>query len=135
MSYIPSPNFQKRQRVSSHIHCVSVNNTSSFVYGGWDGFSVVFNDLYVLTIPGFVWFQVTSDEQSTRVEHTCEVIGRRQMAVIGGLSNPSSWIDPDPFTQGLGVFDMSNMTWSSSYSANADAYETPEPVKSWYYNG
>lgn len=94
----------------------------------------IFDDLYVLTIPGFYW-QAVYNGNSPRTRHTCEVIGNRQMVVVGGLSNRASWTDPDPFLQGLGIFDMTDMNWSPSYNANAAAYESSEAVKSWYDQG
>ncbi|KAK4541670.1 hypothetical protein LTR36_007814 [Oleoguttula mirabilis] len=36
----------------------------------------------------------------------------------------------DPFERGLGIFDMTEMTWSSSYDANAAKYQTPDVIKS-----
>jgi hypothetical protein len=62
------------------------------------------------------------------------------MLSIGGsnlaLGFPDSWIkDPDPFVQGLGVFDLTAMNWSPGYNASAAAYESPQVVKDWYGQG
>lgn len=57
------------------------------------------------------------------------------MLSIGGL-NPLDIKDytfhTDPVTQGLQIFDLTEMTWSSRYDANAAAYQTPQMVKEWY---
>jgi hypothetical protein len=58
----------------------------------------------------------------------------------GGLNyNPSSgsdaWWDTDPYPQGIGIFDMTDMEWKTSYDASADAYEPHASVRSFYENG
>lgn len=100
--------------------------------------NVGFDDIYILTIPGFVWFQVTYNSVSPRTGHTCEVVGKRQMIVVGGISAPlmsPSWTDHDPFYQGLGIFDLTDLTWASSYNASAAPYVAPKMVKDWYAKG
>ena len=86
-----------------------------------------------------MWFQVPYNSAFPRMDHTCEVIGKRQMIVVGGIIAPfdssKTWHDPDPFAQGLGIFDMTDLTWMSSYDANAAPYVTPEIVKDWYRKG
>lgn len=61
---------------------------------------------------------------------------------IGGWDNPESsenvWADaivPDPFLQGIGVFDMTNLVWKDSYDPNATSYKSPKIVKDWYDAG
>lgn len=38
----------------------------------------------------------------------------------------------DPWTNGIGIFDMTEMNWSSSYDASALPYEQSMPVKQYY---
>ena len=73
--------------------------------------------------------------------HTCNVVGNRQMVSVGGIvvySNTTmdtfvvSGGVADPWPQGLGIFDMSAMEWTSSYNASAAPYVTPNLVKSYY---
>ena len=57
------------------------------------------------------------------------------MLSIGGfnpldVNNEVKSIDPIP--QGLQIFDLTEMTWSSKYDANAAPYTTPQVVKDWY---
>jgi hypothetical protein len=40
--------------------------------------------VHVLTLPAFRWFKQTSPTTFARYGHSCNVIGNRQMAVIGG---------------------------------------------------
>ncbi|KAI9869690.1 MAG: hypothetical protein M1830_005209 [Pleopsidium flavum] len=38
----------------------------------------------------------------------------------------------DPWTLGIGVFDMKNLAWKDSYDARAVVYESPDKVKQYY---
>ena len=105
----------------------------SFVHGGDTGTGGLNDGVYVLTIPGFVWFQIPDSNLSPRRSHTCNAAGNRQMIVIGGGN--VDYRDPDPLTQGLGVFDMTDLRWSSSYNSSAAPYNTPTLVKNWYNKG
>ena len=52
------------------------------------------------------------------------------MAVIGGtVSSAQQYAIADPWTNGIGIFDLSDMEWKDSYDANAGPYITPEFVK------
>lgn len=56
------------------------------------------------------------------------------MLVIGGLGkNWSTW-DEDPFPQGLGIFDLTDLAWNKDgkYDADAEDYRTPKSVEEWY---
>ncbi len=47
------------------------------------------------------------------------------MLVIGG-DDPvphASGATPDPWTNGLGIYDMSALSWANSYDANAAPYQ------------
>ena len=60
------------------------------------------------------------------------------MLVVGGVDRkknyPDYWMERDPFPQGLGIFDMTAMTWvtNGSYNAKADPYRSPQVVEDWY---
>jgi hypothetical protein len=59
------------------------------------------------------------------------------MVVVGGVSVRTDALDdftalggsPDPWEQGLGIFDLTQLAWKSSYDANAAPYTTPSAVK------
>ena len=96
----------------------------------------VFNAVYVLSLPGFVWFRSKDTSAEPRTGHSCEAVGNRQMLSIGGL-NPTLDLstalgDTDPWPQGLGVFDMVEMRWTNAYDANAQPYVQPDAVREWY---
>lgn len=99
--------------------------------------NIALDEVFVLSLPGFIWTKANYTASTPRVNHACNFAGGRQMIVTGGL-NPSSANGtdlisrPDVWTQGIGVFDMTTMQWKDSYDANAQPYVTPEAVKSWY---
>jgi hypothetical protein len=66
-----------------------------------------------------------------RFGHSCNVVGNRQMVVIGGAIDTAQQDGVvDPWSNGIGIFDLSEMQWKDSYNATAGAYVTPEFVKS-----
>lgn len=119
----------------------------SFMYGGYGSKKITgnltsaqvsqlnaYDAVYVLSLPAFAWFKANYTAVQSRHKHTCEVFGR-QMLSIGGWSttdNNLGHLSTDRFLQGLGIFDLTAMQWSSSYDANAEPYQTPDVVKAWY---
>lgn len=54
------------------------------------------------------------------------------MLIVGGLNFETVTLrqyDQDNFTQGLGVFDLNELAWSSSWKAEALPYKTPQMIK------
>jgi len=96
------------------------------------------DEVYVLSLPGFVFFKAPG-RSTKRAAHSCVVVGKRQLLSVGGtdgsLGFPNSLLDPDPWRQGLGVFDMTRMAWSDGYRADAEAYDSPAIVREWYAQG
>ena len=91
-----------------------------------------YEDVFVLSLPAFNWFRA-SGTSAKRAWHRCDLIGKRQMIVIGG-AEPTAALGatPDPWTHGLGIFDMTELSWSNSYNASAQPYEQPSIVKQFY---
>lgn len=93
--------------------------------------------VYVLSLPSFHWQKQQYTPDYGRYQHSCNVVGNRQMVVVGGLIVPSNAPygsvgtirAPDPWPQGLGIFDLSAMEWSASYNPDAASYVTPTSVK------
>ncbi|KAI1079504.1 hypothetical protein F5B20DRAFT_166805 [Whalleya microplaca] len=116
------------------------NNTYEiFMYGGVsDHTGNASSEVYVLSLPGFVFFKSTSDGTPRR-DHDCAVVGKRQMLSVGGTDggrdSNSSAASPDPWKQGLGIFDMSKMEWTKSYDSGAADYESPAVLDEWYRRG
>ena len=64
------------------------------------------------------------------------------MVVIGGLDptvgdvDPWTWNSPpDPWPQGIGVFDLTALQWKDSYEAKAPHYSAPDIVTQYYQSG
>ena len=114
----------------------------SFVHGGiLDGSSGPNNSdgdqLYILTLPAFQWFQANYSSMWPRALHTCHSTNNNQMVLIGGLDPTVKQFPPqnqsaDPWMQQIGVFDMTALKWKESYESNADPYRSPAAVKQFY---
>lgn len=110
-----------------------------FIFGGGlysDGTNddlTYLDEVFVLSLPAFTWFKADYTPTHTRTAHSCNVIGKRQMISLGGV-NPTGnlWLPADPWTQSIGVFDMTEMRWADGYNATAEDYVTPDVVKAWY---
>lgn len=91
-----------------------------------------YEDVFVLSLPAINWFRA-SGSSAKRAWHYCELIGKRQMLVIGG-AEPTATLGatPDPWNHGLGVFDMTELSWSNNYNASSQPYEQPSIVKQYY---
>lgn len=58
----------------------------------------------------------------------------------GGLNSTNHtheghWNPPDPFPQGIGIYDLSEFRWKDRYDADAEAYETNQEIMSFYGQG
>ncbi|KXJ87519.1 hypothetical protein Micbo1qcDRAFT_236385 [Microdochium bolleyi] len=98
-------------------------------------------DMWVLTIPGFRWFKATGPAAQLgegRAFTSCAAVGR-QLVVVGGVKEQSNkqWTEAqvDPWTQGVGVFDMQELGWRDGYKHDLEAYDSPQVVKEWYSGG
>ena len=98
------------------------------MYGGRGPKNVFLDDLWVLSLPGFVW-QKIYEGSSPRAGHTCHLVGSRTMITVGGTAN-TNYVSPpcDWETKGIGVFEISNMVWGSVYNATQADYVVPTPV-------
>lgn len=96
------------------------------------------DEVYVLSLPAFVWFKANFTSVDPRIYHTCHAVGN-QMLSIGGL-NPSladlpvAMNDTDPFWEGIKVFDMTALEWTNYYNASS-AFYTPSRIILDYYGG
>lgn len=104
-----------------------------FVFGGLGGDNRPYDDVFILSLPAFTWTTAPYMPKSPRYLHSCAVVGKRQMLVVGGVDeNIWNSLTPDPWPQGLGIFDMTDLKWKTDYDANAEDYETPSTVRLWY---
>jgi hypothetical protein len=88
-------------------------------YGGFDGINFegeLDGDVWVLSIPSFIWMRVDSGNQSrTRAGHVCAKPYPDQMIIIGGytsLAGDNIECLGSGFVQ---VFNLSDLTWLSGY--------------------
>lgn len=99
----------------------------------------MFNSIYVLTIPGFYWTKVSDDPDHDRAEHVCVNMNDGQLITLGGLryhaEQSEDWDSRDPFTRGIGIFNLNAFAWESYYNSDADEYRLHEDMKSWYSDG
>ena len=92
-----------------------------------------FDDIWVLSVPSFQWHRAGLNHILGRAHMACSVVGNRQMAIIGGYINGNFMDpDPDPWPLGLGIIDLSEMTFSDHFHADAPVYVSPKGVKRWY---
>ena len=84
--------------------------------------------------------------QNPRFAHTCNAVGGSQIVTIGGVDANSNLTfgfskpmtestyntSADPFSQGLGIFDMTALRFVDGYAAGANAYEQSDPIKEFY---
>jgi len=110
----------------------------SFVFGGHDASRNTYDKVYVLSLPSFEWTELDSRTEP-RAAMGCALVGRRQMLTVGGtdLSRRQAdlWETADRFPQGLGIFDLTDLQWKTSFDASTRAYESPESVRRWYEEG
>jgi len=117
------------------------------IYGGWDGHSgpeaVRYDTAHVLTLPGFYWVKAGYPAAHPRHGLSCNAVGGGQVLIIGGVdttqkaSNGSSehaagFATRDPFPNGLAIFDLSKMAWSSVYRAKRPLQPAPTAVQAYY---
>ncbi|OHE98750.1 kelch repeat protein [Colletotrichum orchidophilum] len=120
------------------------NNTYEiFMHGGSNiANKETFDEVYILSLPGFVWQKANYTSRAPRDTHSCVVAGQRQMITFGGVNrmaaNGNSTIffnEEDPFRQGVGVFDLTALAWKDQYEPTAATYDSPDAVKAWYNEG
>ncbi|KAH9234132.1 hypothetical protein K456DRAFT_1723772 [Colletotrichum gloeosporioides 23] len=104
-----------------------------FMFGGNDD-NQAFDDVWILSLPGFFWMEAKYNGNSPRAQMSCVVAGQRQMIVVGGVSRKGLY-ENDTFPQGLGIFDLTELEWKDNFNPAAAAYDSPPSVKSWYYDG
>lgn len=61
---------------------------------------------------------------------TCHLVGNRQMLTVGGAGAASITKDCDWERKGVAVYDLSKLSWGSTFVHDAAAYEVPSRVTS-----
>lgn len=116
------------------------------IYAGWGGklghSAVVYDSAFVLTLPGFYWVRAHYLPRHPRHGLTCNAVGGGQILAIGGVdstqkddvngSYAGGFNTPDPFTQGLAIFDLGELAWSSAYSKRRGPHNPPAKIQRYY---
>ncbi|OJD33142.1 kelch repeat protein [Diplodia corticola] len=132
---------------SSNNHCAfgaqndDLETFEIFVFGDFEAMPTA-QTYYILSLPSFTWFASNVSSLPRRVQHTCTATHNRQMIMVGGLDpdqrnniDPQDWDEtPDPWHQGIGVFDMTALKYTDEYDANAANYVAPQMVQDHYKN-
>lgn len=94
-------------------------STNIYMYGGQNLIPYMnqtqFGDMWILTVPGFIWVQVDTTGQSVpmaRVGHTCN-IWDGQIIVVGGYNTDLA----GGCDSGFYVFDATALTWRNNFNA------------------
>ncbi|KAL2197335.1 hypothetical protein P885DRAFT_68481 [Corynascus similis CBS 632.67] len=115
------------------------------VYAGWAGqlgpSAVPYDSAYVLTLPGFYWAKADYSPAHPRHGLSCNAVGGSQILIIGGVDTTQDGNDSyaagfttrDPFPQGLAIFDLGTLAWSSAYRAER-SLQPPAPKFKEYYD-
>ena len=112
----------------------------SYIHGGYDPVqSILYDDVYVLSLPSFTWTQVWSGPGG-RFGHSCNTAGKRQMLRTGGALDAGMYavetsgqlpnlttMQCDP-REGVALFDLTALTWGSFYNAYAPEYQLPQKI-------
>ena len=124
------------------------------LYGGsfnFGGGARSYNTIHILTLPAFHWIQVQYPGEPSLYGHTCTLVGGSQILVVGGAdpgvdsSDPTSpgatgqsaayRIDqntistPDPWKQGMGIYDLSSLQWKNRYECKTAPYQQAPVVE------
>lgn len=115
------------------------------VYAGWNNtlgeYATSFDAAYVLSLPSFNWFKADYEATSPRHGLTCNHIGGGQVLTVGGLDTSQHdassqykgvFHTVDDFPQGLGVFDLSSMSFVDSFEANKTTYDYADALSTYY---
>lgn len=115
-----------------------------FIFGGIDlskspEENILLSDnVWVLSLPSFVWFEADYPPRFRRAAHTCNVAPQAssQMIIIGGLDGLAynRSFSRDPWKNGINVFNLNNMEWESNYDPHAPAYKTPSMITNYIQN-
>jgi hypothetical protein len=96
------------------------------------------DEVFVLFLPGFVWFKADYPATSAREVHTCDIVGQggSQIIVTGGVGpvvpHYTAENSCDPWTNDINVFDLSAMRWKDGYEPNDTLDQTPSVVRDWH---
>jgi hypothetical protein len=86
-----------------------------------------YDDVWVLSLPQFIWTQVFSD---VRINYgsTCHLVGSKQMLILGGIDGIKACTD----TPVVALYDMANLKWLRGFSREDYDFGVPKQVWEWF---
>lgn len=121
--FYPSGRFRFCSVVAS-----AVDNSSHniYIFGGWDQADALLSGVFILTLPAFQWVQVYSespDDLQRTTSHKCVKIYEKHMVSYRGYSGTC---DGKIKSQGMMIFDMSSLTWTTKVELENQKYLVPK---------
>lgn len=104
-----------------------VSPLSIFLRSPWIATTDIWIIVYVLSLPSFTWINMYTGD-SPRYAMTCHLVGNRQMITVGGAGSASITKECDWERKGVAIYDLSTLSWGSTFTHDAAAYEVPEKV-------
>lgn len=101
--------------------------SNSFIHGGTPSFVLPvpyesdLANVFVLTMPQFIWKRIPSSIASMRASPSCDVING-QLLIVGGDDPTITGLNQDPWQNGIGIFDMNSLAWASGYTHDHAPY-------------
>lgn len=99
------------------------------MFGGQDEAGTFFGEVWLLSLPSFIWIKVNSSEPP-RISHTCHLVGTRTMLTVGGIvdirESQGQLEGCDFATEGIRGLDLSDLLWDGGFNATTPAYEVPD---------
>ncbi|XXG99294.1 hypothetical protein Hte_005631 [Hypoxylon texense] len=115
-------------------HASDFSSFNIYYYGGYDAISEdsdMNDDVWILSLPSFMWMKVTSGAPDHgRAGHQCVMPYPDQMIIIGGRpsGNPNLCLEGDP-PEFLQVYNLTAGRWQDSYDPESwNEYGVPEMI-------
>ena len=106
-----------------------------YIYGGRTSSGDTSNEVFILTLPAFHWVSVypsTEDNSNTSIRltysHRCQKIHEKHMVAYRGTTD-SNTCDSDKELkkfQGIAIYDMSSLTWTTRVELENQKYLVPQ---------
>lgn len=107
---------------SSHnIYIISGNNQETNTF---------YDDVYILSLPSFTWTEAYGPGGFGRYGHTCHKVSNRHAFTVGGALSWGFSGGCDIESHGIGILDMTAITFPTVFDPADDAYQLPGVVVS-----
>jgi len=91
-----------------------------------DPLGAAVQDVFVLTMPSFIWVKIQIPSEGYSRTHSCEVVGS-QLLVVGGYPPGPIETNATCVKELIRIFDLNNIGWTSEYKLGTE-YRTPRAV-------